>query len=81
MDSAQRPARHDDPSPQRPAPADLPEGGPAVTDDDLVDQAGLGSFPASDSAPWTTGREPRPRPTDTDGGQDYERARRRRHVD
>jgi hypothetical protein len=52
-----------------------------MTDDERVDQAGLGSFPASDAAPWTTGREPRRRPTDADAGQDYERARRRRHVD
>ena len=61
-------------------------GGPVLTDDERVDQAGLGSFPASDPPPWTSGREWRPREDlgdmdDLDGGEDRERARRRRHID
>jgi hypothetical protein len=59
MDFEPGPAKHDDPSPQSPAPKHPPAGSPALTDDERVDQAGLGSFPASDPAPWTTGREPR----------------------
>ena len=58
---------------------------PALTDDERVDQAGLGSFPASDPPPWTSGHEwPRRELGDTDdldGGDERERARRRRHID
>jgi hypothetical protein len=59
---------------------------PALTDDDRVDPAGLGSFPASDPPPWTSGREGRPwndlgERDDLDGGGERERGRRRRHID
>jgi hypothetical protein len=60
-------------------------GGPVLTDDERVDQASLGSFPASDPPPWTSGHEwPRRELGDTDdldGGDERERARRRRHID
>jgi hypothetical protein len=45
-----------------------------LTDDERVDLASLGSFPASDASPWTSGEDP-------DGGQAFERERRRRHID
>ncbi len=56
---------------------------PLLTDDERVDQASLGSFPASDSPPWTSGREgyAAADSEDPDGGQVFERARRRRHID
>jgi hypothetical protein len=44
------------------------------SDEDRVDLASLGSFPASDAPPWPSGEDP-------DGGQVFERERRRRHID
>jgi hypothetical protein len=69
------------PSPHQPlSPA---EPNPPLTDNDRVDQAGWGSFPPSDPPPWTFGREPRPhlQEDDPEGGDERERARRRRHID
>jgi len=63
---------------------------PPPTDDERVDQRGWGSFLASDPSPlasdpspWTLGRERRAHAhqDDPDGGDNYERARRRRHID
>jgi hypothetical protein len=58
-----------------------PTSNPVVTDDERVDQAGLGSFPASDPPPWTSGRGPNPHAGDPDGGDNRDRERRRRHLD
>lgn len=73
-----------EPSSGRPPSAAV--SGPGLTDDERVDQAGLGSFPASDPPPWTQGREWRPGDDlgdrdDPDGGGARERDRRRRHID
>jgi hypothetical protein len=69
--------------PSRPDTPSSPNGAPALTDDERVDQAGLGSFPASDPPPWTSGRElhPRRNSDDPDAGDNRDRARRRRHLD
>jgi len=49
---------------------------------DRIDQVGWRSFPASDPSPWIfgRGRNPRAHQDDPDGGDNRERARRRRHV-
>lgn len=70
------PSSHTLPSPATSTPA-LTE----LTDDERVEQAGLGSFPASDPPSWTSGRERRPHAYDPDGGDNRDRERRRRHVD
>jgi hypothetical protein len=67
--------------PVSPTPLSPPTSDPVVTDDERVDQAGLGSFPASDPPPWTSGREPDANTDDPDGGDNRDRERRRRHLD
>jgi len=60
-----------------------PGSHPLLTDDERVDEAGWGSFPASDPPPWTSGHErhPHAHQDDPDGGDSRDRARRRRHID
>jgi hypothetical protein len=54
-----------------------------LTDGGRADRAGWRSFLASDPSPWTFGRErfAHPHQDDPDGGDNRERARRRRHID
>jgi hypothetical protein len=57
-----------------------------LTDDERVDEAGLGSLSASDPQPWTSDSEARPGQgiadrEDPDGGDVRDRARRRLHID
>ena len=67
--------------PFSPTPPSPPTSTPALTDDERVELAGLGSFPASDPPSWTSGRERSPDADDPDGGDNSDRARRRRHID
>lgn len=67
--------------PANQTPPSPPTDTPVVTDDERVDQAGLGSFPASDPPPWTSGRGQNPDADDPDGGDNRDRERRRRHLD
>jgi hypothetical protein len=53
-------ASGDEPAPRTsdepaPAPATVTGGHRVPADDEGIDEAGLGSFPASDSPPWTSG--------------------------
>ena len=69
------PSQH---KPLSPAKNDRP-----LTDDERVDQAGWGSFPASDPPPWTSGRASSPPRDSDDPDEDVNRDRacRRRHLD
>jgi hypothetical protein len=70
-----------DPANQTSRSPSPPTNHPTITDDERVDQAGLGSFPASDPPPWTSGRGQRPDVDDPDGGDNRDRERRRHHLD
>ena len=67
--------------PISPTPLSPPTRAPVIADDERVDQAGLGSFPASDPPPWTSGSESTPNTDDPDGGDNRDRVRRQRHLD
>jgi len=56
---------------------------PLPTVDERVDEAGRSSFPARDRPAWTSAHErhPHAHQDDPDGGDNRERARRRRHID